>query len=141
LDFQFYKLPIEKGGNMAKEWMNTKEYFITYSILINAARHHGFATYQELAQATGYPTIGSYISGVFGKILGDISINEVQQKRPMLSAIAIGISGMPSEGFFTLARELGLLKEGIDEEAFWLLECKRVYEEWKIPYRKSLGKE
>lgn len=126
---------------MAKEWMNTKEFFITYSILINAARHHGFATYQELAQATGYPTIGSYIGGVFGKILGLISINEVEQNRPMLSAIAVGITGKPSEGFFTLARELGLLKESVTEEAFWADECKKVYEEWKIPYRKSLGKE
>ena len=126
---------------MAKDWLNLKEYFITYSILINSARHHGFATYQELAQATGYPTAGSYISGVFGKLLGLISRNEVEQNRPMLSAIAVGNTGKPSEGFFALARELGLLKEGVSEDVFWADECKRVYAEWKIPYRKSLGKE
>lgn len=125
---------------MATDWKNTKEYFITYSILINAARHHGFATYQELAQATGYPTAGSYISGVFGRILGLISTNEVEQGRPMLSAIAVGISGYPSEGFFNLARELNVQKENQSNEDFWQEECDRIYEEWKIPYRLSKGK-
>jgi len=125
---------------MAKDWMNTKEFFITYSILINAARHHGFATYQELAQATGYPTAGSYISGVFGRILGLISRNEFEHSRPMLSAIAVSIRGVPSEGFFNLARELNAQKEDESDEAFWNKECKRIYEEWKIPYRVSKGK-
>lgn len=125
---------------MAKDWMNTKEYLITYSILINAARHHGFATYQELAQAAGYPTAGSYIGGVFGLILGLISTNEVEQGRPMLSAIAVGIKGFPSEGFFNLARELNIQKEDESNEDFWKKECERIYEEWKIPYRLSKGK-
>ena len=33
------------------KYYQTKEYFIAYSIMINAARHRGFATYQEIAQA------------------------------------------------------------------------------------------
>ena len=126
---------------MAKDWINTKEYFITYSILINAARHYGFATYQELAQATGYPTAGSYISGVFVRILGLISTNEVQQGRPMLSAIAVGKSGFPSEGFFKLAKELNIQKEDENDEDFWRKECAKIYKEWEIRYRLSKGKQ
>jgi hypothetical protein len=30
---------------VAKKWENSKEYAITYSIMINAAQHRGFATY------------------------------------------------------------------------------------------------
>ena len=33
---------------MADKWLNTKEYFITYSIMIDAAQHCYFATYQEI---------------------------------------------------------------------------------------------
>lgn len=38
---------------MTEKWVNTKEYFVTYSIMVNAARHHGLCTYQEIAQANG----------------------------------------------------------------------------------------
>lgn len=72
---------------MAKDWSNTKEYFITYSILINAAQHQGVATYQEVAQACGLPTAGSYMGSVVGQILGLVSQNEIAHNRPMLSAI------------------------------------------------------
>ena len=50
---------------MAKDWINTKNYFITYRILTNAARYRGFATCQVIAQATGYPAVGSNIFWVF----------------------------------------------------------------------------
>jgi hypothetical protein len=32
--------------------VQSKEYFIVYGILIDAAKHQGFATYQELSFAT-----------------------------------------------------------------------------------------
>jgi hypothetical protein len=119
------------------KWDQSKEYFIAYSILINAARHRGYATYQEIAQAVGWPLSGSYMGGQIGELLGTISGNEKQQGRPMLSSIAVGTSGKPGEGYITWAKRLGFLKEGDDEQAFWENECKKVYEEWKIPYRVS----
>lgn len=117
--------------------LQSKEYFITYSILINAAQHQGFATYQEIAQAIGLPTAGNLMGAKIGELLGAISANEIEQHRPMLSAIAIGTNGKPGSGFAPWAKQLGLLKEGDDEETFWKEECKKIYEEWKIPYKIS----
>lgn len=125
---------------MAKEWKNTKEYFITYSILINAAKHAGFATYQEIAQACGLPTAGSYMSSVVGSILGEISKNELEHGRPFLSSIAVGVSGKPGPGYFPWAKQLGIVKEDQDEETFFTQECKKIYEEWKPSYRISTSK-
>jgi hypothetical protein len=125
---------------MAKEWKNTKEYFITYGILINAAKHSGLATYQEIAQACGLPTTGNYMGSVVGGILGAISKNELEQGRPFLSALAVGISGKPGPGFLDWAKELNAASENQDEEDFFLQECKKIYEAWKTPYRVSTSK-
>lgn len=122
------------------KWFQTKEFYIAYSIMINAAQHHGFATYQEIAQSVGLPTAGSYMGGALGGLLGSVSENEVQHDRPMLSAIAVGVSGKPSGGFFSLAQKLGLFNAGDDEEAFWKNECKKIYDVWKIKYRISKTK-
>ncbi len=119
------------------KWDQSKEYFIAYSFLINAAQHQGFTTYQEIAQAIGLPTAGSYLSSQIGEILGIISANEKKQGRPMLSAIAVGTSGKPGGGFIPWAKDLGFFREGDDEQSFWADECKKVYKEWKISYRIS----
>lgn len=123
-----------------KDWMNSKEYFITYSIMINAAQHSGLCTYQEISQAIGISTAGSYMGRIVGQLIGLVSKNEMEQGRPMLSAIVVGVSGKPGEGFFSWAKELGLLIEGDDEWAFWDSERIKIYEEWKISYKLSKGK-
>ena len=74
---------------------------------------------------------------LIGEVIGLISKNELEQGRPMLSAIVVGVSGKPSEGFFNWARELGVLEEGQDKETLWRNECEKVYEAWKISYRKE----
>ena len=122
------------------KWYQSKEFYIAYSIMINAAQHQGFATYQEIAQAVGLPTAGNYMGGAIGGLIGTISENEVQHDRPMLSAIVIGVSGKPSGGFITWARKLGLFNDGDDENIFWKNECKKIYNEWKIKYRISKSK-
>ena len=128
----------EKGIRMNDlNWDQTKEYYIAYGILINAAQHRGLTTYQEIAQIIGLPTSGNYMGSRIGESLGAISANEKKQSRPMLSAIAVGINGKPGAGFFPWAKKLHYLSEGEDEQAFWENECKRIYEEWKISYRMS----
>ena len=119
----------------------TKEYFVAYSHFIDAAQHRGIATYQEIAQAVGLPTSGSYMGSVLGETLGAISAHEKKQGRPMLSAIAVGSSGKISDGFFAFAKELGCLQEGEDQTEFWQRECSQVYETWKPTYRISRTKE
>lgn len=108
--------------------------------MINAARHFGFCTYQEIAQAIGISTAGNYMGKIVGELIGLVSKNEMEHGRPMLSSIVVGISGKPGDGYFNWAKELGLLKEGKDEWAFWESECKKIYEEWKIQYKVSKGK-
>jgi hypothetical protein len=123
-----------------EKWFDTKEYFIAYSIMIIAARHQGFATYQEIAQAVGLPTAGSYMGGQIGGIIGAVSKNEIEQGRPMLSAIVIGTNGKPGGGFIPWAKELGLFIDGQDETEFWKKECRKVYDAWRPTYRISKTK-
>ena len=122
-------------------WTERKEFYIAYGIMINAAQHQGFSTYQEIAQAIGLPTAGSYMGTQVGGVVGAVSENERKLGRPMLSAVVVGTSGKPGSGFLAWAKQLGYLKEGEDEDAFWKNECKKVYEEWKITYRISRTKE
>ena len=73
-----------------------------------------------------------------GAILGEIAENEVQLERPLLSAIAVGVSGEPGQGFFGLMRELGRLPEEADKEAegaFWEMEKTAVYKTWAQKFR------
>ena len=44
-----------------------------------------------------------------GHVLGEIVEDEVAADRPMLSAVAVGVSGLPGPGFYSLAQELGRL--------------------------------
>ena len=125
---------------MATEWKDSKEYYITYGILINAARHFGVATYQEIAQSCGFPTGGNYMSSVVGNILGAISKNEIEHGRPFLSAIAVGVSGKPGEGFYNWAKDLGAMKPDQAEEDFLTEEVKKIYDLWKPSYRISKTK-
>ncbi len=122
------------------KWYQSKEFYIAYSIMINAAQHQGFATYQEIAQAVGLPTAGSYMGGAIGGLIGSISENEVRLGRPMLSALVIGVNGKPGDGFIPWAQKLGLYKDGDDEGSFWKNECKKIYEEWKAKYKISKTK-
>lgn len=126
---------------MAKEWIDTKEYFITYGILINAAKYSGLATYQEIAQACGLPTAGSYMGSVVGEILGAISKNEIEHDRPFLSTLAVGVNGKPGSGFMNWAKELNAASENQELENFFSQECEKIYKEWKTPYRLSKTKE
>jgi hypothetical protein len=118
---------------MAIIYIESVVYFKVYSELINAAKYHGVVTYQPIARVMGVPERGGQMAGATGRMLGVISRNEVAQGRPMLSAIAVGVSGFPGDGFFVLARELGFEFGGSKEEKrmFWESQCKAVYEIWK----------
>jgi hypothetical protein len=116
-----------------KKYLNSKAYFLVYGELICAARHRGFTTYQDLAVLMGLPVQGSYMGQEIAQMLGEISQNEVKQGRPMLTALCVSVSGKPGQGFYQLARDLGLL-DGDSSEAevgFWKAERKKVWKTWK----------
>ncbi|MBM3188789.1 MAG: hypothetical protein FJZ90_08725 [Chloroflexi bacterium] len=117
----------------------SKDYLRVYCELIQAARYRGTVTYQEIAQMLGLPPKGSYMGARIGQILGEISEDEVRNGRPMLSALAVNVSGAPGPGFYALARELGRL-DTEDKEAerrFWEQERQAVYETWRTELRGS----
>jgi hypothetical protein len=69
-----------------------------------------------------------------GRMLGEISENEVSNARPMLSAIVVGVSGQPGPGFYGLAEDLDKFQEDTKESQlkFWEDEKRAVYDTWKI---------
>lgn len=101
--------------------------------MITAAQYRGTVTYQEIAQIMGLPTVGSYMGSQTGRILGEISEDEVNAGRPILSAVAVNIEGSPGDGFYTLAKLLGKLQEDSPEARiqFWVKERDAVYETWQ----------
>lgn len=117
------------------KYAESKEYHLAYAEMVRAAQYGGVTTYQEIARLMGLPTRGSHMASEVGKLLGEISENERRQGRPMLSAVVVGVSGVPGSGFFWLARELGKLTDGDDEEAFWRSERDAVYNAWRRTYR------
>jgi alkylated DNA nucleotide flippase Atl1 len=116
------------------KYRGKKEYSLVYTELITAARYRGTVTYQEIAQIMGLPLKGSHMGREIGWVLGEISADEIANGRPMLSAIAIGVSGESSQGFYKWARELGKLTSE-DEQSFWENECEAVYDTWKVTLR------
>ncbi len=66
------------------------------------------------------------------KILGEISVYEVKNNRPMLSAIVIEKKTplFPAKGFFTYAKELKCQTNESDVD-FFAKELTKCFEEWK----------
>jgi hypothetical protein len=118
------------------KYRKTVQYDLVKSELIRAAQYHGFITYQDISIILGIPTTGSLMARETGEILGEISEDEVGYGRPMLSAIAVGVSGYAGPGFFALAKELELLKSDSEEDKkkFWEDTKKAVYQVWKKDY-------
>ena len=115
------------------------QYHLVYSMLIHAARTRGTVTHKELALLLGMPVNGNYVSKRLAAILGAVSQNELNQQRPMLSALAISVMDIPAGSFFTLARETGELfgNSPAEEREFWEEQKRRVYKVWeqRLPKR------
>lgn len=111
----------------------TPTYHRVYSQLITASRYRGTVTYQEVAVVMGIETYGVRMGTATGHILGEISEDEHNQGRPMLSAVAVSVDGSPGEGFYGLAANLGKLPADADKETrldFWRRERDAVHETW-----------
>lgn len=117
----------------------TVEYHLIYSELIKAARNRGTVTYQELAHVVGLPVTGNHMGRRIGDLLGAVSQNEAMQGRPMLSAIAVTSAGKVSSGFFTLARQMELIKSESpgDEQKFLEDQQRKCYATWKQKFSKA----
>jgi hypothetical protein len=125
-------MPIVKN-----KYRGSTNYIRSLAELVHAAEYRGVTTYQDLAVIMGLPLRGSHMGAETGQILGEISEDEVNAGRPMLSAVAVAVSGKPGPGFFGLAMDLGRFsaRPG-DEENFWRQELQAVYETWRRPLHK-----
>ena len=119
---------------VSDKYRGMKEYHLIYTELITAAKYRGTITYQEIAQIIGLPLKGSYMGAEIGHLLGEISEDEFNAGRSMLSSIAVNVQGSPGSGFSELARSLGKLSEESKEAEndLWEEECENVYETWKV---------
>ena len=115
-------------------YRGTREYSLVHHELTTAAKYRGTVTYQEIAKVKGLPPKGSFMGKEIGHLLGEISEDEVQNNRPMLSAVAVNTKGQPGPGFFKLATDLGKLTKqyGGNQEAFWERERNLAYKTWKV---------
>src|SRR3972149_12077786 len=67
----------------------------------------------------------------FHKLLDAINRYEVEQNRPLLSAIVVNETKMPGKGFFRLARELRLQRPDEDNDAFAIRARQELFDFWK----------
>ena len=122
---------VDKGSS---RYEGTKEYYRVYSLLIQAAHFSGTVQYMHVAKILHITQPGNHMSREVGQVLGEISRNEVEYGRPMLSAIVIGTNGVPGEGFQNFASELGRWNGQGDWKVFWHSEMEEVYKVWVLDY-------
>jgi len=105
-----------------------------YDRLKDVARNGELVTYGEIAPLANLNMENPGNRNTMAQILGDISTHEHEQERPMLSAVVVLVeTGYPGDGFFALARELGLHhgKKEFEDLDFFVQEVKRVYTCWE----------
>lgn len=118
---------------VSDKYRGTTDYVLVLADLVGAAQYGGLTTYQDIAFLMGLPQAGQHMAREIGLVLGAIAEDEFDAGRPMLSAVAVGVSGKPGRGFFDLARQLGRLDPNGDEGVFWEKERGEAYETWRRP--------
>lgn len=119
---------------VADRYRGTPEYNLVRNELIKNAKNRTKVVYMTIARLIGIEQPGNHMSREVGHVLGEISEDEVNQGRHMLSAVAVKDNDKyPGDGFFTLARQKNLLTENTKqaERAFWENELNAVYQEWE----------
>lgn len=98
--------------------------------LIRVAKSRGYVNYSDVAPLAGLNMDLAHDRSQIAGILDGISQSEHNRGFPLLSAVVIRKDkNMTGNGFFALAKRLGLHKEG-DNLDFWLAELGRVHDHW-----------
>ena len=120
-------------GSVKNKYRGTTTYVHVLAELVRAAQYRGITTYQDIAVIMGLPVKGAHMGAETGQILGEICEDEVRAGRPMLSAVAVNVQGKAGPGFYALAKDLGRMRAGEDDRAFWDREVRAVYDAWRRP--------
>ena len=106
-----------------------------YEELKRVARAQTLTTYAAIAPMADLDMSLAEDRNRIAVILDEISRHEHEHGRPMLSAVVVHgeggeAAGVPGQGFFTLARDLGLQQDE-DDVTFFARELGRVHDEWR----------
>ena len=100
-------------------------------MLIKAAKNRKVVHYAEVGKLLNFSMDNPSHRVELGSILGEISTEEHESERPLLSAVVVHREDyLPGEGFFNLARELGKQRPDEDNDTFYANELKRVFDAW-----------
>ncbi len=103
-------------------WRSAKEE--ARQATINAARNEATISYSDLVQDIEAIDFEPRDFRLF-HLLGQISTEESEQGRGMLAVVVVKMDdGIPSQGFFDLARDLGY--DSSDQDGFWVSELRKV---------------
>lgn len=110
-----------------EEWELAKKQ--AREVLIERAKHRGMIPYGELATKILAIEFEPH-EHLFFKLLGEISSQEYQDGRGMLTALVVHKKGdmEPGPGFFELAQSLGL--DTADILSCWVEQFKKVHTVW-----------
>lgn len=98
-------------------------------VLVQRAKLRAMIPYSELVALVPSVDFTPHDRRLFA-ILGQVSIEEHQQGRPLLSVLVVHKTGdmQPGEGFFELAESLG--RDTKDVLKAWIAEVQKVYQHW-----------
>lgn len=107
------------------------EAFDIYWRLLRVAMEGSTIAYAALAAQAGLPTDWPQLVAVLDPILDRINLYERAHDRPLLSAVVVrGDTNQPGDGFFRVARRLGEMREGEDDQEFWSKQLASVRRTW-----------
>ena len=119
------------------KYRGTTTYHKVFCRLIQAALARQTIHYEDVAAIMNLQGKGQHMSKETGHILGEISEDEHNQDRPMLSAVVVQKTGkekgIPGDGFFGLAVDLGKLDPNATDQGkrqFWENELQDTYTQW-----------
>lgn len=98
-------------------------------VLIQNAKQRSMIPYSELVALVRSVHFTPHDRRLFA-ILGQLSVDEHDQGRPLLSVLVVHKTGdmQPGEGFFELAESLG--RDTKDVLKSWIVEVQKVYQHW-----------
>jgi hypothetical protein len=100
-------------------------------MLIKAAENRKVVHYAEVGRLLNFSMDNPSHRVELGSILGEISTEEHENGRPLLSAVVVHKEDhLPGEGFFNLAKELGKQRPDEDNDTFYVNELQRVFDAW-----------
>ena len=120
-------LNMETYGFPSNQWRAAKSE--ARRAMINAARNETTIYYSDLVQDIEAIDFEPHDFRLF-HLLGQVSSEESKQGRGMLTAVVVKLEdGIPGQGFFDLARDLGY--DSSDQDGFWVSELRKVFDVWK----------